>query len=224
MAQITLTFVGRTVGVYGLERERLTIGRRPDNDIHIENLAVSGYHAVVLRTDEGHVIEDLNSTNGTYLGDAPVKRHLLRPGDILRVGKHELVYSTEEKTAAEAPKAAAPSPAPSTATDTSFSIAAGDTTAPGAVVRLPPAAIRVLNGSRRGTELTLEHPRTRLGRPGKPSAVIIRDSRGYLFVPTEGKEEVFVNDQSPAEGGHLLENRDVVEIAGLQAEFYYLEK
>ncbi len=161
MAQITLTFVGRTVGVYGLERERLTIGRRPDNDIHIENLAVSGYHAVVLRTDEGHVIEDLNSTNGTYLGDAPVKRHLLRPGDILRVGKHELVYSTEEKTAAEAPKAAAPSPAPSTATDTSFSIAAGDTTAPGAVVRLPPCCDS-------GTEWFAAWHRVDAGTPAHP--------------------------------------------------------
>ena len=224
MAQITLTFVGRTIGTYGLDRDRLTVGRRPDNDIHIENLAVSGYHAVVLRTDEGYVIEDLNSTNGTFVNDTPIKRHILCPGDVLRIGKHELLYDTKTS---DLPLDVVASPPEQTAhpnRDVSVPIAAGDTSGPGAAIRLPPAAIRVLNGSRRGTELRLDHLRTRLGRPGKPSAVIVRDPRGYVFLPTECKEEVFVNDQSPAETGHLLENRDVVEIAGLQVEFYYLDQ
>ncbi len=233
MAQMTLTFGGHTIAVYALDRDRVTVGRRPNNDIHIENLSVSGYHAVILRTEEGCVVEDLNSTNGTLVNDTPVKRHVLQEGDVLLIGKHELVYSThtESATPPKTGTAIDPHAVPVSAkggghaepqkSERDPAIVAGDTIAC-AIVQLPPAAIRVLNGSRRGTELRLEHSRTRLGQAGKASAIIARETRGYVLIPTERKEEVFVNDQPPVADGHLLEDRDVVEIAGLQVEFYYI--
>ncbi|CAK0779333.1 ABC transporter ATP-binding/permease protein [Gammaproteobacteria bacterium] len=187
---------------------------------------MSGYHAVVHRTDEGYILEDLGSTNGTFVNEAPIQRHLLRPGDIVRIGKHELLYEVPEEVPAR--PAAAAEASSSLAADTSLRLSSGDTSFPGsaaataATAHLPPAAIRVLNGSRRGTELRLEHLRTRLGRPGKPSAVITRTPRGYTVTATECKEAVLVNDLHPTEEDHLLENRDVIEIAGFQVEFYYL--
>jgi len=223
MAQLTLTFVGRTVGVYPLDRERLTIGRRPNNDLHIDNLAVSGHHAQIQRTDEGYVLEDLGSTNGTFVNDAMIKRHLLHPGDVVRIGKHELLYSVQEDSPLPSGDTSARIPTEDASTTGTFS--GRDSSAPGslaATTHLPPAAIRVLNGSRRGTELRLEHLRTRLGRPGKPSAVITRTSLGYTVTATEYREAVLVNDQPPEKDDHLLENRDVIEIAGFQVEFYYL--
>lgn len=232
MAQLTLTFVGRTVGVYELDRERLTIGRRPSNDLHIDNLAVSGCHAVVHRTGEGFVLEDVGSTNGTFVNEVPVQRHLLHSGDVIRVGKHELIYNAPEERSPSGPRpidAAGTSvvtPLPSG--DTSIALSLGDLSLPGVASNiipdtshLPPAGIRILNGSRRGSELRLDHARTRLGRPGKPGAVVTRTTRGYTVSATDVNEEVLVNDL-PAKESHPLEDRDVIEIAGFQVEFFYL--
>ncbi|CAK0755169.1 FHA domain-containing protein [Gammaproteobacteria bacterium] len=220
MIQLTLTFVGRTVGIYPLDRERLTIGRRPNNDLHIDNLAVSGYHAQIYRTDEGYILEDLGSTNGTFVNEAPIQHHLLCPGDVVRIGKHELLYSIST------PPPASGDPSIPSMGDTSVRVSAGDASISGLSLastgHLPPASIRVLNGSRRGTELPLEHLRTRLGRPGKASAVITRTSDGYVVTATECKEAVLVNDLPLTDDNHLLENRDLIEIAGFQVEFFYL--
>ncbi|CAK0760283.1 putative FHA domain-containing protein [Gammaproteobacteria bacterium] len=227
MPQLTLTFVGRTVGVYELNRERLTIGRRPNNDLQIDNLAVSGHHAVVHRTDEGYVIEDVGSTNGTFVNEVSIQRHVLHPGDVLRIGKHELFFS-DPKATPQRPAAQENSVVAAMMADTSISLPLGDHSIPGVTPsavedtsHLPPAAIRILNGSRRGTELRLDHARTRLGRPGKPNAVITRTFNGYTVNGIENSGDVLVNDQSAALD-HLLENRDLIEIAGFQVEFYYL--
>lgn len=219
MAQLTITLVGRTVEVHELDRDRITIGRRPNNDIHIDNLAISGYHAVIHRTEEGYVIEDVGSTNGTIVNEETIQRHILRAGDVIKIGKHELLYSdytnpiNKVKTETVAANKNS-SPTANNAANDTFHNAADN-------VNLPPAAIKILNGSRRGTELQLNHARTNLGRPGSPSAVITRSQRGYIINAVEANEQVLIND-SPVSADHLLENRDVIEIAGFQVEFYYL--
>ena len=91
MAKLLLTFENRTLTEVPIESWPITIGRAPDNVIHIDNLAVSNYHARVYTDEKQLLVEDLDSLNGTFLNDARVKRQLLRSNDVIRVGKHSIV-------------------------------------------------------------------------------------------------------------------------------------
>jgi pSer/pThr/pTyr-binding forkhead associated (FHA) protein len=91
MPKLTLQFEGRalkefTVGIVA------TIGRLPDNTVSIDNPAVSNRHARIVRDGDQFVLEDLKSTNGTFVNDAPVTRHTLKNGDTVLVGKHRIVF------------------------------------------------------------------------------------------------------------------------------------
>jgi pSer/pThr/pTyr-binding forkhead associated (FHA) protein len=102
MAKLQFTLEGNSLGEFELSKERITIGRRPTNDIHIDNLAVSGDHAVVTTIGNDSFLEDLNSTNGTLVNSKPVKKHVLHHNDVIEFGKYQLVYinNTQTKTSA----------------------------------------------------------------------------------------------------------------------------
>jgi general secretion pathway protein A len=95
---------GRTVQEVPLRIGRLIVGRTPDNDIHIDSRFVSRHHCQIITTAHSCVIEDLNSTNGIYVKSARVRRHYLNDGDVVLVGKHELIY-VDERTARGRPVA-----------------------------------------------------------------------------------------------------------------------
>jgi general secretion pathway protein A len=86
---------GRTVQEVQLRIGRLIVGRTPDNDIHIDSRFVSRHHCQIITTAHSCVIEDLNSTNGIYVKSARVRRHYLNDGDVVLIGKHELIYVDE---------------------------------------------------------------------------------------------------------------------------------
>jgi len=78
-----------------LDKERITIGRKPQNDIQIDNLAISGNHAVIVTILNDAFLEDLNSTNGTYVNGRPIHKHFLQDGDVIELGKYRLKYIKE---------------------------------------------------------------------------------------------------------------------------------
>ena len=78
-----------------LDKERITMGRKPHNDIQIDNLAISGEHAVIITLLNDSFLEDLNSTNGTYVNGQPIKKHFLQNGDVVELGKYRLKYMNE---------------------------------------------------------------------------------------------------------------------------------
>jgi predicted component of type VI protein secretion system len=95
MAKLIYSLEGAYLGEFPIDRDRLTIGRRPSNDIHIDNLAISGSHAAVTRTKDGYSLEDLESTNGTVVNGKPVKKHVLQQGDVIELGRYRLKYVDE---------------------------------------------------------------------------------------------------------------------------------
>ncbi len=99
MGKLVLSLNGAVQGDFQLNKERMTIGRKPDNDIQIDNLAVSGKHALVITILDDSFLEDLGSTNGTYVNGKLIKKHALRDGDVIGIGKHELKYVNEHATA-----------------------------------------------------------------------------------------------------------------------------
>ena len=161
MAKLILSLDGQLIKDFTLSKERTTIGRKPHNDIQIDNLAVSGEHAIIMTILNDSFLEDLGSTNGTLVNGQPVKKHFLQSGDTVEIGKYKLKYVNEapaimsqadfEKTMVlRAPAAAAPKQEVRNPTDTQTNIQAisdtGATAAPPAsapVVAAKPAAAPV---------------------------------------------------------------------------------
>jgi len=126
MAKLILSMDNLVLKEIALTKERTTIGRKPHNDIQIDNLAVSGEHAVIVTILQDSFLEDLGSTNGTVVNGQPIKKHFLQNSDIIELGKYKLKYVNEavtgqakaadfEKTMVLRPgpvRAAAPPPAP----------------------------------------------------------------------------------------------------------------
>lgn len=104
MAKLIFLLDGAFLGEYPLDKERMTIGRRPTNDIHIDNLAVSGEHASIMTIGNDSFLEDLNSTNGTLVNGKPIVKHVLQNGDVVEFGKYQLKYINEIGAGAAAPQ------------------------------------------------------------------------------------------------------------------------
>ena len=99
MPKLTLQFEGRLLKEYSVG-VGLTIGRAPDNAVIIDNPAVSGHHARVFSESGAVILEDLNSTNGTFVNGQHTTRRVLRAGDVLQVGKHQIVFEPTQEWAA----------------------------------------------------------------------------------------------------------------------------
>ncbi len=102
MAKLILSVDGQVLKEFTLSKERTLIGRKPHNDIQIDNLAVSGEHAAIITILNDSFIEDLGSTNGTLVNGKPTKKHFLQNNDVVELGKHKLKYFTDAPTAATA--------------------------------------------------------------------------------------------------------------------------
>ena len=228
-AKLILSLNNSILGEYPLDKERIVLGRRPENDIQVDNLAVSGQHAAIITILSDSFLEDLESTNGTYVNGKLVKKHALKNGDVITIGKHELKYVNDdasdeddfEKTmiirpgmaghaAAEA-KAAEQAPGVETK-DVGPAVRKGDTA-------LPMGKIQVLSGPGAGKELELKKALVTLGRPGVQVAVITRRPQGYYITHVEGKHPV-VNGESIGGQARSLKDHDVIELAGVKMEFF----
>ena len=96
MARLILSLDGQTLAEYNMTKERYTVGRLPDNDIRIDNAAVSGHHSLIINILNDSFLEDLNSTNGTYVNGKLIKKHALQHDDVITVGHHQLRYVEDQ--------------------------------------------------------------------------------------------------------------------------------
>ncbi len=96
MARLILSLDGQTLAEYNMTKERYTVGRLPDNDIRIDNAAVSGHHSLIINILNDSFLEDLNSTNGNYVNGKLIKKHALQHGDVITVGHHQLRYVDDQ--------------------------------------------------------------------------------------------------------------------------------
>ena len=241
MAKLILSMDGLTLKEIPLTKERITIGRKPHNDIQIDNLAISGEHAAIVTILNDSFLEDLNSTNGTFVNGQQIQKHFLQTNDVIELGKYRLKYINEapqqasqtdfEKTMVlrpdmmrkppesapigvqtqPSPVTMAPSPAP-TPQPSPAPAATGQT--------LPLGAIQVLTGANTGRELELVKTLTTLGKPGVQVAVIARRPHGYFITHVEGAQFPVVNGTTLDAQAHPLNDHDVIELAGIKMEFF----
>jgi len=250
MAKLILSMDALILKEITLSKERTTIGRKPHNDIQIDNLAVSGEHAVIVTILQDSFLEDLGSTNGTVVNGQPVKKHFLQNNDIIELGKYKLKYVNEapaaqakaadfEKTMVLRPgavkiaaSAAAPAAAPAAAATAGGARSFGDTVmSQGATTGAPVAtatpaaqknaALQLLSGPNAGKELDLTKPLTTLGKPGVQVAVITRRPQGFFITHVEGASFPVVNGKPIDAQAHALNDHDVIELAGVKMEFFF---
>ena len=230
MGKLVVSLDGVVIKEVQITKDKTTLGRRPYNDIVIDNLAVSGEHAVLQMVGNDVFIEDLNSTNGTYINGKAIKKQLLTHNDTVEIGKYKIKYLVEEgadyeKTMIMKP-GTAPAPAPATApsyapTSTgSFGPSSGFGSNVGAAS--VPASIRVLNGAAAGREVNLTKVVTTVGKPGVQVASITKRPGGYVFAHVEGAARPTVNGHPLTGETVQLKNGDVIELAGTQMQFVQL--
>lgn len=234
MAKLVVSFNGDIIKEYTLDRGVLTIGRESDSDIHIDNPAANDKHAKVLTILNKSFIEDLNSTNGTYINGRKIAGHDLQNGETVFIGEHELKYV---KDSAESEKSdfketittidpdAEGIPETEEANRNSeksigkivaelySSVAASEE--PGQ------AKIQIISGTNTGKELPLSKTLTTLGRPDIQVAAITRHPAAYfLIVVDTGKDnEMPLVNGTEIDKPQALVDGDVIEVASVQMLF-----
>jgi len=234
MPKLLLKFSGMVLKDIPLDKSQITIGRKMDNDVVIDNLAVSGHHARVVEENGTYFVEDTGSTNGTFLNDAKIAKQRLQPGDQIRVGKHILAYEDETATAK-------PKPAPAATLD-------GDKT----VYAPPPPGERTpkpadeskdaLPGGKVGVLLVVagQTDKNEYKLPGRVSvigsqeaavvkltgwfapkvaALISRTETAYVISLSEESKKILVNG-APIQGRSDLKDGDLIEVTGVKMYFY----
>jgi predicted component of type VI protein secretion system len=218
MARLLLKKGVELLGEFELRR-RVTLGRKADNDILINDPAVSGHHAVI-EMHQGHFrLHDLDSTNGTHLNGRKVQRTGLRNGDEIRLGSHSLHYSGPD---------APPSfmdtmilelnarGAPSSERVQKALAAAGASPADAGNGRK--ARLEILTGPNAGEVVPLEGPLTTVGLSGKQVAAVSRRRDAFFVVPIDGGPPT-VNGKDSGPRSIRLKDRDEIEIAGVRMAF-----
>ena len=220
MGKLVVSLDGVVIKEVQVTKDKTTLGRRPYNDIVIDNLAVSGEHAVLQMMATEVYLEDLNSTNGTYVNGKAVKKQLLQNNDTVEIGKYKIKYINEvanpgyEKTMII--KAGSIPPAPVTASAAARS--EGGTVAAPELASLA-AAIKVLSGAAAGREVPLVKVVTTIGKPGVAVAAITKRPHGFVIAHVEGANRPSLNGAPIGAEPVALKNGDVLELAGPQMQF-----
>ena len=194
MAKISVTLEGAILQEIAINKPRVTIGRRPSNDVVLNHLAISGNHAVIETQMNDFYLEDLNSTNGTQVNGQPVKRHYLQNGDVISLAKYLIKFDGDARTGpGSAPLASA--------------------------VQLKPASVKVLNGGNAGRQLVLSKDLTTLGSPGVQVATITRTNNKYFLTHVEGSKPTLINQISIGNKVQELRQGDIIDLSGTHLMF-----
>ena len=183
------------------------MGRASDNDIVLDNMVVSGHHCVFdLKGLADVYIEDLRSTNGTYINGKMVKRERLRDGDVIAIGNFRIEYreATEH---------------PSTFGETAAMRIDSASGMPSTIH----AVFQVLNGSSAGLEVPVVKAVTTFGKPGVAVVSVSHRREGYFIGHLDGNSAPTLNGDAIGADPVMLSNHDVVEIAGTRMLFQLKE-
>lgn len=228
MAKLIIKLNNEVVDHIELKQGDMKIGRKPGCEVVLDNLAVSGEHANIFTIGDDSFIQDLNSTNGTFINNKRVAKHHLRNGDTVSIGQHSLVYLHEStrsaaasesddfaKTVVISPTPSAPAPAPR-----SEPISQPTADVPFAANDKQVASLTILNGKISGKRIELTKAITNLGKTGRPAGVITRATDGYTLRSADDSDKPKLNGRVVGTEGAKLRNGDVIEVAGTRLQFY----
>ena len=246
MAKLRFLLNEHLLGEYPLDKQRLTIGRRPSCDIQIDNLTISGEHAVVITSGNSSYVKDLNSMNGTMVNNQSIQKHVLFNKDVIEFGDYKIHYSDDSQTDIQdsngfektvmikksviTKKSVIQSPPQEPIIQKVMATTNQPASTATTLKRVTDHAeslskldkqgrLKVLNGKGAGRELKLDKAMVSFGKPGIQVAVIIKRPKGYFITHIEGECYPTVNGKQIGVQAQSLQHLDVVELAGTKMEF-----
>lgn len=223
MPKLTLMLDGIFIRDYELNEEEITVGRRTINTITTDNsdLAVSGMHGSIVTILDEHFIEDLDSTNGTYVNGKPIRKYSLKDGDVIAFGRHTLKYVINNSDLLPSEKE--DEPQDESYDPTVLDAQANQTNTQVGETSATPPFLKILTGSNSGKELKIIKRLTTIGKPGEQVGAITQRDKQYYFLHVETCGDFSVpllNDTALEEDSPALKSQDILEIAGIKLEFF----
>ena len=229
MNKIVLNFNGRLVSETPFSGDAVTIGRGKGNDIMIDNPAVSSRHARILKEKDFIILEDLGSTNGTFVNGDKIKKAVINSRDDITVGKHQLKLSFEEGTGGfDAGKGPGSADVVDALDKTMvFTKSPGK----GGAGKAAPGGFAIMEGGVAKEKVPITDRVSTIGKSSdaliklkglmapKVAALVNRSDRGYVLTSSDAKKPAIING-GKADKPYILKNGDVVEIAGITLRFY----
>lgn len=222
-SKLILTLDGEILKEYTLDTEHLSIGRKHGNDIQLNDLTVSGRHAMISASLPDQVFaEDLGSTNGTLVNGNHIKKTVLKHGDIIQIGHHQFTFLSEGETKYE------PTMFIKAELDETQMVLPDWESRTESIKGQPLAGLRTLNGPLARTVMELRKPFSTIGFQGHKLALISRGLNNYSISQVHGSNTRRGTDSALLNGEPLgpvpvdLKPKDVINIAGFEVEFYYI--
>ena len=229
MAKLVVSIAGVVDGHYFLDKDRFTIGRKPDNDIFLDDPVVSNVHAVIVTVSNDQVLEDAASTNGIRVNGEKVTRRILQNNDVIEVGGYQLKYINQRATpdmdfdktlivkAAQLNPHVLPEaeelqgrPHLTTAAPTARSVKTS----------FPLGGVKGMEGQYAGQDILISRPLKTFGQPGVQLVMIARRPHGYYLTHVEGKRQPRVNGKSIGTQAYLLKENDLIEAGNVKLQFF----
>jgi len=238
MPKILLKAHGAVIKEIKLDKQRLTIGRKPDNDIVLDDQSASGHHVRIIQIQSVFFIEDAGSSNGTFVNGKKVDRKQLVNGDQVAIGEHALLYQEDSKVSVAAP------PKPSFDADKTVVMTpelqrellkAQGGKAAAAAQSKQGIVLKVVAGTTDQKEYKLTGPVCIIGSQDnatvkiagwfapKRAALLNRQGSGYAVTMSEEGKKVLVNGQ-PIQGSMALKEGDLIEVAGVTLQYSMKEE
>lgn len=227
MAKLVLSLDGDVLGHHFLEGGRFSIGRRAENTLPIDDSSVSKEHAVITLVGNDHILQDLESTNHTYVNGNEVRKHILQHNDVIDIGRFQLRYINQkaqvgvdfDRTIMMAPV----QPRRRTPDEKAGEGERGQSVVPvarAANITFPLGFLKVTQGERAGETVELERPLATFGHEGEQLSVINRRPNGYSLTHVDGKKTASVNGHPiSATAAHALSDGDEIEMGGQKFKF-----
>lgn len=229
MAKLIIKFNDVVIDQIVLKQGDMNVGRRPGSDILLDNLAVSGNHASIFTIGDDSFVQDMNSTNGTFVNNKRITKHHLVNGDVISIGSHSLTFVNEKAAKAGANLAKTVIINPHQQEELraeAGKVSATAATAPSAREAAPAAetpkhgSLFILSGANSGKRIDLTQSVTNLGRAGKRAGVISRSGNRYILLPGDNSDVPRLNGARIGTSGEELKNGDLIEVADARMQFY----
>ena len=221
--KLILTLEGDVVREYTVNTRSLSIGRKHGNDIQLNDLTISGRHAMITSIPDYVFIEDLGSTNGTLVNGNHIKKVALEHGDIIQIGHHQLTYLSQTEAKYEPTMFVK-----AEFDETQMIIPDWDEAGESIVKGQPLGGLRTLSGPVPKSVMELRKAYNAIGFQGKRMALITRGTKGYTIAAVTSTRSRRAMDIPLVNGLPLgtepqaLNENDVINIAGFEVEFYFI--
>ena len=234
MARLVLLFNDQVLREFPFVKQSMTVGREAENDIQVDNLAVSGYHARIDKTGQNYILTDLQSTNGTFVGNKKIVSHNLSHSEKINIGKHVILFLASEKEDGGIPESPKDANLDKTMMlDTAKQrelLAKQEPSTPRVVKPKKIGVLTFLDGSKEG-EIELKKKLTRIGKAGNSevklsglfmgatSATISKRPSGYAISFAGGMTKLRINGEV-IKNSVQLNDFDTIEIGSYRFQFY----